>query len=332
MTKRGHLDGAPSQTLTPAAITPERLREDGDRHRDAGQWNAAAASYRSYIAIMPTDWPIIVQLGHCVKEAGSPEEALRLYRRAEALAPNDSDLKVQIGHALKLLGRSTEALASYNAALRIDPESEIAERELLVVLEATSLAEADSPANIGYLTDPEPWMQDIALEAEGVAELGPPPTILLPHWDGPTPELAPPELLLPDLLLDIGDLVAHLAEARRPTGLQRVQIEVVRAALSDPGPDNVAVLAFWPESGAWHWLAPDLLQALVRHFEGPDTIDAPIDVAGLVDALRAARCAESKTAVWPGPGDARRLLGTSGSRPRRISRPSVGAPLHPLRA
>ncbi|MBR0681307.1 glycosyltransferase [Roseomonas eburnea] len=288
------------------------MREDGDRHRDAKRWEAAASSYRAYLAVMPTDWPIIVQLGHCVKEAGGQEEALRLYRRAEILAPDNPDLKVQIGHALKLLGRSAEAVASYNAALRIDPEYEDAERELLAVWASIPLADAEHPAHDADATIPNPRPQDIAIEAEGVAEAGPPPAVLLPDWDGPVPELAPPDPLLPDLLLDISDLVAHLTEARRPTGLQRVQIEVVRAALSAPDPRVVAVLAFRPESGAWHWLATDLFEALVRHFEAPETSDAPMGGQGLLDAIRAAPMATLRPgqvlvmlgACWALPGHA----------------------------
>lgn len=96
----------------PAVVDLERLKEEGNHHRDGRRWDTAAASYRTYLDIVPADWPIIVQLGHCLKESGGLDEALRLYRKAELIAPDDQDLKVHISHALMLLGRATDAPAN----------------------------------------------------------------------------------------------------------------------------------------------------------------------------------------------------------------------------
>jgi hypothetical protein len=292
---------------------PERLREEGDRHRDARQWGAAVTSYRAYLAIAPTDWPIIVQLGHCVKELGGPEEALGLYRKAELLAPGDPDLKVQIGHALKLLGHATEAIASYNAALRIAPAFEAAESELVADWASTPLADAKRLVGSADLVVSDPATQDILVNAGCVAEPGLPPSILLPDWDGPPPDATSPDAVLPGILLDVSDLVAHLAEARRPTGVQRVQIEVVRAVSAHVAPETAVVLAYLPESGTWHRLLPDLFQSLISHFEAPGASDAPMSAQDLRDAILAAPMMGPRSgqvlvalgACWALPGHAR---------------------------
>jgi glycosyltransferase involved in cell wall biosynthesis len=110
------------------------LLHQADRHRDRGDWAAAAAAYAAWLDRNPADWPIWVQHGHCVKEAGDPEGALASYRRAEAGQPRDADVKLQIGHALKRLGDLGGARAAYAAALDLDPGSEVAWQELSVLL------------------------------------------------------------------------------------------------------------------------------------------------------------------------------------------------------
>ncbi|MGG5812510.1 glycosyltransferase [Falsiroseomonas sp. CW058] len=126
------------------------LLQDADRHRDLGQWAAAAAGYAAWLARHPRDWPIWVQHGHCVKEAGDPLGALASYRRAEAGLPDDADLKIQIGHALKRAGDLGGARAAYAAALEIDPASEAAWQEVSVLLVRPG-AEDGAPTSAGGL-------------------------------------------------------------------------------------------------------------------------------------------------------------------------------------
>jgi glycosyltransferase involved in cell wall biosynthesis len=127
----------------------EALRAEADRLRDARDWAAAAASYAAYLALVPTDWPIWIQHGHCVKEAGDPAGALASYRRAEAGLPQDADLQVQIGHALKRAGDLTEARAAYGRALEFDPAGDAAWRELRELMSVP----AARPAGLRLLDD-----------------------------------------------------------------------------------------------------------------------------------------------------------------------------------
>jgi tetratricopeptide (TPR) repeat protein len=95
------------------------LRKDGDRLRDQRAWQEAAEAYARYLRLRSDDWAILVQYGHCLKEAGDPKGALLCYREAEKLQPEDSDIQLQIGHALKLLGRQEEAFGAYAMALSL---------------------------------------------------------------------------------------------------------------------------------------------------------------------------------------------------------------------
>jgi O-antigen biosynthesis protein len=105
-------------------------RRAGDRARDEREWTSAAAHYRRYLVARPDDVPILVQLGHALKEAGDLEGSAEAYDRALALAPNDPDLQLSLGHLAKRRGDWAEAAYRYRASYKLDPTPQ-ARQELL---------------------------------------------------------------------------------------------------------------------------------------------------------------------------------------------------------
>jgi len=91
-----------------------------DRARDAGQWELAAAYYRTALRRKPENPPIWVQYGHVLKESGHLAEAEKAYRVALAYDQSIADSHLQLGHALKLQGKKEEALAAYMRAFALD--------------------------------------------------------------------------------------------------------------------------------------------------------------------------------------------------------------------
>lgn len=184
---------------------PDQLLRLADSHRAARDYLAAAAAYRQFVALRPENWSIIVQEGHCLKEAGQVAEALVRYREAESLAPEDADLQVQIGHALKVLGRWRDAARAYARALALQPGNEDAKRE----------AEATAE-----------WMNGPEIEAADRAALG-----------GDAADALAAEMLLDEagaavrVVFDITDVLLYFNADRTPTGIQRVQIGIVTRAL-----------------------------------------------------------------------------------------------------
>lgn len=194
--------------------TPEALRAEGDAMRDQRRWAEAEVAYRAYVAQRPRHWEIIVQLAHCVKEAGDPQGALALYRQAEALAPRHFDPKLQISHVLRMLGRGAEASDAVAEALALAPYN-------LVLKRADAL--------LRHRRDPA---DDGAVQP-------------LP----PRPGGAPTQLAF-----DVSDLLAYLREARTPTGIQRVQMGMLGAMLGTPrGPDRPELLLVAYEPSTWRW-------------------------------------------------------------------------------
>jgi len=178
--------------LSEAEITPEavlRFKAEGDRLRDERHWKEAASSYATYLEAKADDWPIWIQYGHCLKEAGDLAGGLGAYRRALSLEQNNSDLHLQIGHALKLLGAHEDALEAYGAAFALDPQNSDAKVEIAAMQQALALAKAEA--------------------------------------EKPKP---PPRFTR--LMFDVSDLIQYMKEWRIPTGIQRVQLNVIHNALT----------------------------------------------------------------------------------------------------
>ncbi|MFC7542675.1 tetratricopeptide repeat protein [Siccirubricoccus deserti] len=228
------------------AINPAELLARADSLRDRRDWAEAAQAYAGYLRLRGDDWPIWVQYGHCMKEAGDPRAALLLYREAERLQPEDADLHLQIGHALKLLGRQEEALEEYARALTLDPGNAAARQELLMV--GPGDTRAPSPAS---------------------AEPGA-PVIVAP------PPPAPPAAVIPlakaagaaptrlAVVFDASDLLDYFRHNRAPTGIQRVQLSLIREALTGAADCAAAAAAFDPMRGVWVALPGNSSSALPR--------------------------------------------------------------------
>lgn len=89
--------------------------------RDQRRWATAAQAYRQYLRFVPSNGPIWVQLGNCLKEAGRFAEAGLAYERAQERLPNDADIHLQIGHLAKLMGRIDDAAEAFRRTVEIDP-------------------------------------------------------------------------------------------------------------------------------------------------------------------------------------------------------------------
>lgn len=266
-----------SAPLDPADPAP--LLQRADALRDARDWIEAAIAYAAYLRARPQDWPIWVQYGHCMKESGDVKAALLLYREAERLQPGDSDLHLQIGHALKLLGRVEEAYLAYARALTLDPENAAARAELLTAPggqapPAPPAIPMAAPPPAGPLPSPAPEpppppdTAPPAPPAAAVAEAAPlpstpavaepaprppapPPPAPAPAPAAPEPAALPEAEPLPEggLVFDASDLVDYFRANRAPTGIQRVQLNILLAAL-DQAPE-AAIAVFDAATGAW---------------------------------------------------------------------------------
>jgi glycosyltransferase involved in cell wall biosynthesis len=248
---------------------PGDLLARADALRDARSWPEAARAYAEVLAAAPLSWPIMVQRGHCLKEAGELDGALAMYRQAEALAPDDSDVALQIGHALKLLGRRAEAASAYARAVRLDPMNPDARREA----EALDALPAAVPPASAVAPAPTP-IAAAAPDAALIADAGPAAYADAPGATLAAPIVAPARAALPaplgdatavpQLVLDITDLLDHFRRRRTPTGIQRVQIRLSAELMAAPPPGTELRLAvFAPARLGWVRVPEDACRRLL---------------------------------------------------------------------
>lgn len=209
----------------------DRLLATADRRRDQGAWLQAAQFYARVVLLRPEAWPLRVQEGHCLKEAGKAEEALDRYRDAERQAPEDADLQLQIGHAHKLLGQRREAALAYARAVELDPGNADARREAHA--SESWLAENNTEGAAPSPAAPGPEVHPAAAELPATA------------WPQPVAAVT--------LVLDVSDVLDYFNGARTPTGIQRVQIGIVNRAIAETPPEGLQLsfAAFDPAELNW---------------------------------------------------------------------------------
>ena len=190
-----------------------RIRKGGkspislaDRARDRRDWALARRYYHEALRRNPDDPTIWVQYGHALKESGNVFEAEDAYRKSLTLDPRVADTHLQLGHALKIQGKKNDAAASYFRALALDPSSHDASSELLAL--GWTLAGLNEWM-MARITRALQW-EDSRFNNE---------------IDNDSSWLAPP------IVFDVSDLIDYFSENRLPTGIQRVQINVIRSLL-----------------------------------------------------------------------------------------------------
>lgn len=244
-----------------APPTAAEAQARADAARDRRDWATAARHYRRSLDLDPTRAAIWVQYGHALKESGRRTEAEAAYRQATTLAPDDADAALQLGHALRLLDRPGEALAAFARALILMPGLRPA-RDALRDLARHGHRSTD-PAVLDALRTTRPrFRAPTATGGTGV------PAHEARH------------------VFDVSDLLGYFRNARLPTGIQRVQIEVISALLSDPDrAGDIAVCAFTEGRDGWVPVPSDLFLDLADAARADGSLDDP-DWQRLMDTLQ----------------------------------------------
>lgn len=211
---------------------------EADFRRDRGDWVGAARAYRASLTKDDRRADLWVQLGHALKESGDLEGSGEAYQQSLNRAPDVADTHLMLGHFLKISGRREEAAAAYARSAELDPARPDAINELRALVRR------------GVVLDHE-----IALS-------------LLGELREARRQRAADLTLFDDgrltAVFDVADLIGYFHNARLPTGIQRVQIEVIGALLRDP-PDavQIAVCAFSEHRDGWVGLPAELFLRLI---------------------------------------------------------------------
>lgn len=242
--------------------------EAGNLARDAGDWAGAVKAYADALKATPANAPIWVQYGHALKEVGRLSDAEAAYRTALEHEPHNSDTHLQIGHLLKIQGKPPQALAAYVRAAELDPTNADAQREKAALV-ALLGSDAATPAP--------------ARAAAKVVEVG------------------------PRTVFDCSDLIQYFRDNRLPTGIQRVQMNIVSQyiGLGDEG-GAVAIVFFDLETRSWRRIRSMDFQRLINTAQN---VDGVTDLAWR--AVFSQICGPAAERYVFGKGDVLVNLGTS---------------------
>jgi glycosyltransferase involved in cell wall biosynthesis len=235
----------------PISGAADRLIRRGNNARSYQDWDDAADLYGKALKHdhgLPHIW---IQLGHMLKEAGRPDEAATAYEEAFAQRPGDPEPLVHLAHMRKMQGKRQAAATAFIRLICLIGCDTSALHELSLILapiwrtDAASLCRA-----IRHAAPPIPPQSNPAAAAAALNRLLAAPdvvgsddaailrsaTTLLERIGAE--QQARLQHQKPGIVFDVTDLIAHFRHHRLPTGIQRVQIEVIARALPDSALDG----------------------------------------------------------------------------------------------
>lgn len=236
-----------------------------DAARDARRWRRAAAGYAEALRLAPERADLHVQHGHALKESGDVRGAEAAYRRALDLAPDVADTWLQLGHLMTVTGRPDAAAEAYAEAVLRDRDLSDAQSGLRAALGAGGflsddvrdrVARALRPAGRARALlseDAEAFERRLQAAIGRLDEAADPSSIAaLRAGLQALRRMAPPAPRGLPITFDVSDLIGYFSHARAPTGIQRVQIELISALLLDPEVEpRVRVCAFDETRDDW---------------------------------------------------------------------------------
>lgn len=282
------------------------LQKLADSARDRKDWLAASKLYREVLNLKPDRADLWVQYGHALKEGGDRAEAEKAYRRALSIESAKADTHLQLGHVLKLQNRFGEAGKAYLQALRLDPGLHDALGEINdlasrgVTLPRAELAEifgdpqqgpvrpqppdgarragqASAEVDAASLNDARSYIQALKEQIQSRGSAG---------------------ATTQTIVFDVADLFGYFIGLRLPTGIQRVQIEVISSLLRAPAPGmEIRVCCFSEGADTWVELpAVPFLKLCELSLESGDVSDPAW--TGMLSGLRA-YMAMAKPLIFP---------------------------------
>ena len=237
----------------------------GNRARDACDWSKAIAAYQTALALQPDLYHIWIQMGHSAKEGGYIEEAQTAYAEANRLRPQGGEARLLLAHLHKNNGHPRMAVCAFMALAAMDAHRDEALRELVALVSPVAALTSDRIRAVldraGQLPAP-----DLATTVAALDDV----LAKLPDGGGDAGTITAARALIAriergegldpcagvrtgdrTLVFDISDLVAHFRHHRLPTGIQRVQIEMLAAALKAQGADGIGICCFIDGRDYW---------------------------------------------------------------------------------
>ena len=210
-----------------------------------------------------------------LRDEGAWADAAEIYAAYLRRNPEHWQIWVQYGHCTKECGDAETALLLYREAEKLRP------------------AEADIHLHLGHALKvldrrdeaSEAYSRALSLDPANAAARA---ELLAAAAGSPPVTQAPPATAAVACVFDASDLLDYVKRDRTPTGIQRVQLNLIEHCLR-LGPPGTAAAAFDPAGGAWKPIpreAFERLAALSRSGADPSEPDWKDAVSAALDAVR----------------------------------------------
>ncbi|KKC27027.1 glycosyltransferase [Sphingomonas sp. SRS2] len=245
--------------LFPRPDTPARKAARlGDAARGRRDWPAAAEAYRTAVSADPDMAHIWIQLGHALKEQGDLTGAIEAYGAAAARRPDLGETHIFLAHLHKMLNRIELAIVHFLKALHSGEQTAGENDELLRLL--AQQGDAGRAGLIDLLASAFAELPPAKGEARLLSQI----RDVVTHDMTSPPPAATSGDPRPALVFDISDLIGYYANARLPTGIQRVQLETIEGALSRADGREIRLCCFIDGREEWLELPLGRMRAIAR--------------------------------------------------------------------
>ncbi|MGI9377961.1 MAG: glycosyltransferase [Tsuneonella suprasediminis] len=250
------------------------LLREANAAREITDHRRAAQLFGEALERDPSLAHVWVQYGHMLRECADFDAAERAYNEALRLEPA-SDPHLHLGHLYKQRGQATRAARSYLASAQADPSNsdalaelhtlmahdiEITAEDIMALVDVDAypaLDEADPVAAAALRAHAALDTLARVLRCDGTGDQ----LSLLEATDALREQLENQgeDFRKRDtgddrgtaIVFDVSDLMSYFKNARLPTGIQRVQIEVIRNALRHNRACAIKVCAFLDSRDEW---------------------------------------------------------------------------------
>jgi glycosyltransferase involved in cell wall biosynthesis len=242
----------------------------GNMSKEMKNVTRAQFAYGQALFLNPNDADVHLQIGHLHKIAGDKAAALTSYAEANRLDPNNEHATAE----LRALGAVTgnrplpapAPVLSHPQAALSQPRTAPSPRKHLSrtqsfnarVLGTKSalqelLRSSTKPADTTSLEKVRPLILEAVAALENVIQGGLTPAISTPNANETGTSI----------VFDVSDLVQYFRNNRLPTGIQRVQIEVISVTLlRTRAHQDIRVCCFTEQSSYWREIPPDIFLEL----------------------------------------------------------------------
>lgn len=181
----------------------------------------------------------LIRAGDAARDAGAWRKAAALYEQAVDRNPKLKHIWVQLGNCRKEAGQLRDAEAAYCQSLELDPSIADTHLQLGHVLKLQGRL-CEAKASYAAALRLEPSSADAQAEVAALRNV---------------PQLVSPDAHGSRILFDCSDLIQYFSDNRLPTGIQRVQINIVKSALnSEHYGARTHIVFFKQDHRAWYYL------------------------------------------------------------------------------